>query len=84
MRAGSARVDRFAAGKPSLFFARAKDGTGPRVFIKTPRPDRVRSRREARGRFKREVAAYETLADYGLPRLLDDNAETWNDGRTPM
>lgn len=39
---------------------------------------------KARKRFKREVAAYETLADLGLPRILDHNAETWEDRRTAM
>jgi eukaryotic-like serine/threonine-protein kinase len=73
----------FRGGQGISFGARAADGSGPRVFIKTLRPNRVRDLR-ARRRFKREVGAYETLADLGLPRLLDHNAETWEDRRTPM
>lgn len=70
-------------GQGRSFVAQPKDGSGPRVFIKTLRLDR-RTDRQARGRFNREVETYDTLADVGLPQLLDHNAKTWKDGRTPM
>jgi len=76
-------AEHFRGGQGVSFTARAKDGDGPRVFIKTLRPDRVRNL-PARRRFKREVAAYETLADLGPPRIFDHNADTWEDCRTPM
>ncbi|MGC2654091.1 MAG: protein kinase [Mycobacterium sp.] len=73
----------FRGGQGVSFTARARDGSGPRVLIKTLRPDRVRNL-QARRRFKREVSAYETLAGLGPPRILDHNASTWEDRRTPM
>jgi len=38
----------------------------------------------ARARFRREAAAYETLAGLGPPRLIEHNADSWNDGNTPL
>lgn len=71
-------------GRPSVsFVATAKDGSGLRAFVKTLRADRARDRR-ARRRFKREAVAYETLAGLGLPQLFGHNAESCEDGRTPM
>jgi serine/threonine protein kinase len=63
--------------------ATPKDGNGPRVFVKTLRPDRLGDRR-ARGRFHREVGIYETLDGLGLPTLIDHNADRFKDGRTPL
>ncbi|WP_155766819.1 serine/threonine protein kinase, partial [Mycobacterium intracellulare] len=51
------------------------------AFIKRLRRDRDP---RARKRFRREAVAYATLTDLGLPRLIEDNSETWDDGRTPM
>lgn len=70
-------------GQGDSFIARPKVGGGPRVFVKTLRDDRVRDRR-ARGRFRREVGIYESLDGLGLPRLIDHNAATWKDCRTPL
>jgi serine/threonine-protein kinase len=44
---------------------------------------RVRDDR-ARRRFRREAAVYETLAGLGPPRLLDHNAESWENLGQPM
>src|ERR1700716_1959983 len=33
---------------------------------------------------RREAAAYETLAGLGPPRLIEHNADSWNDGNTPL
>jgi serine/threonine-protein kinase len=63
-------------GQGQGFLGIASDGSGQRAFIKTL--TRQRDRR-ARGRFLREVAAYETLAGTGVPVLLDHNAEAWED-----
>jgi serine/threonine protein kinase len=70
-------------GQGDSFIARPKDGNGPRVFVKTLRPDRVGDRR-ARGRFHREVGIYETLDGLGLPTLIDHNADRFKDGRIPL
>jgi serine/threonine-protein kinase len=71
-------------GQAHSFIARPINGDGaPCVFIKTLHRTRVNDRR-ARGRFKREVTAYETLAGVGPPTLIDHNAETWLDRGTPM
>jgi len=63
------------------FLASAVDGSGRHAFIKTLRRP---NSRHARGRFRREVAAYETLAGLGPPALIEHNAEFWEDGRTPL
>ena len=68
-------------GQGISFVAIAKDGSGREVFIKRLRRDR---NPQARKRFRREAVAYATLADLGLPRLIEDNSETWDDGQTPM
>lgn len=73
----------FRGGQSVSFVARAKDGSGPVVFIKHLHPRRV-TNLEARRRFKREVGAYEALAGLGPPRIFDNNADTWEDRRTPM
>jgi hypothetical protein len=71
-------------GQAHSFIARPINGDGaPCVFIKTLQRTRVNDSR-ARGRFKREVTAYETLAGLGPPTLIDHNAETWLDRGTPM
>ena len=70
-------------GQGDSFIARPKDGNGPRVFVKTLRPDRVGDRR-ARGRFHREVGIYETLDGLGLPILIDHNADRFKDGHIPL
>ncbi|EPQ75824.1 serine/threonine protein kinase [Mycobacterium marinum] len=72
---------RFSGGQGESFVAAEKGGSGRQAFVKTLR--RVTNAR-ARGRFKREVVAYETLTGLGLPRLLDHNVESCDDGRTPM
>jgi len=38
----------------------------------------------ARKRFRREAVAYETLSGLGLPGLLEDNSEAWEDSDTPL
>jgi hypothetical protein len=73
----------FSGGQGVSFVARAKGDSGPLVFIKELHPRRVPNL-EARGRFKREVGAYEALAGLGPPRIFDHNADTWEDCRTPM
>ncbi|WP_428338666.1 serine/threonine protein kinase [Mycobacterium sp.] len=71
-------------GQGDSFIGRPIDGDGkPSVFIKTLHKTRVNDRR-ARGRFKREVTAYETLAGLGPPTLIDHNAEIWLERGTPM
>ena len=68
-------------GQGKGFLGTASDGSGQRAFIKTL--TRQRDRR-ARGRFRREAAAYETLAGIGVPALLDHNAEAWEDLSQPL
>lgn len=70
-------------GQAVSFIAKPKDGNGPQVFIKTLNQQRMRQH-QARGRFMREVAIYESLKGLGLPELYDDNTETWADGNTPL
>ncbi|MCC9184332.1 protein kinase domain-containing protein [Mycolicibacterium mageritense] len=72
---------RFNGGQSSSFLATAADGSGAQAFIKTLK--RVREDR-ARRRFRREAAVYETLAGLGPPKLLDHNAESWEDIGQPM
>jgi eukaryotic-like serine/threonine-protein kinase len=73
----------FQGGQSVSFTAIARDGSGVRAFVKTLRRDRLKDVR-ARGRFRREATAYETLAALGPPRLFDDNADTWRDLGSPM
>jgi eukaryotic-like serine/threonine-protein kinase len=56
--------------------------TGEPGFAKTLRePKNV----VARGRFHREVAAYETLSNCaGVPRLLDHNADRWKESESDL
>lgn len=68
-------------GQGHGFLAVASDDSGQRAFIKIL--SRQRDRR-ARGRFRREVAAYETLEGTGVPILLDHNAEAWEDLSKPL
>ena len=68
-------------GQGRGFLGIALDGSDQRAFIKTL--TRQRDRR-SRGRFRREVAAYETLAGTGVPVLLDHNAEAWEDLSKPL
>lgn len=70
-------------GQGESFVARPKDDSGPRVFVKTLRPDRLRDRR-ARGRFHREVGIYETLEGLGLPTLIEHNADRFRDSGIPL
>ena len=74
---------RFQGGQSVSFSAIARDDSSVRAFVKTLRQDRLKDAR-ARGRFRREAVAYETLAGLGPPRLLDDNADTWRDLGGPM
>jgi len=64
----------FRGGQGISFVATATDGSGRRAFIKT-----LQRRRDmrARARFRREAAAYETLAGLGPPRLIENNADSW-------
>ena len=71
----------FRGGQGVSFVASAVDGSGRQAFIKTLRRP---NSKPARGRFRREVAAYETLAGLGPPALIEHNAEFWEDGRTPL
>lgn len=72
---------RFRGGQSSSFLATATDGSGRKAFIKTL--TRVREDK-ARRRFRREAAAYETLAGLGPPRLYEHNADTWQQLGEPM
>ena len=51
------------------------------VFIKELRQNEHPA---ARGRFAREVHAYETLQHPGLPRLIEHNANDWRDKRIAL
>jgi serine/threonine protein kinase len=64
----------FVGGQGRSF--RAESSAGERVFIKELLHN---NRRAARGRFAREVAAYETLEHPGLPKLIDHNGRDWQD-----
>jgi len=70
-----------SGGQGQGFLAVARDGSGQRAFVKV-----LTRQREikARGRFRREVAAYETLAGAGIPKLLDHNAKHWEDKSVPL
>jgi hypothetical protein len=63
----------FRGGQGISFVATATDGSGRRAFIKT-----LQRRRDmrARARFRREAAAYETLAGLGPPLLIENNADS--------
>lgn len=63
------------------FFARRRDDEALRAFVKTLR--RPRSW-EARKRFRREAAAYETLGGPGIPRLIEHNSHEWTDKRAEL
>lgn len=73
----------FRGGQGFSFTATAKNGSGRKAFVKTLKPERVRDRR-ARERFHREAVAYETLDDYGLPRVIEHNAHRWCDRNAPL
>lgn len=65
-----------SGGQGKSFEARARDGSGRCVFIKElAKPWIV----EARKRFRREVTTYETLSHPGLPSLIEDNSDAWED-----
>jgi len=68
-------------GQGQGFLAVATDGSGTLAFIKTLTRTGDRT---ARGRFRREVAAYETLVGAGVPALLDHNADQWANNRVPL
>jgi serine/threonine protein kinase len=68
-------------GQGASFLATWRDGTDGHVFIKELRRPRDL---EARKRFRREVAAYETLKHPSLPNLIDDNSAEWEDVATPL
>jgi serine/threonine-protein kinase len=68
-------------GQGTGFAAESTDGSGQRAFIKTLRRPRDI---EARKRFRREVAAYETLTHDGIPRLLDHNSGDWGNTVVPL
>jgi serine/threonine-protein kinase len=51
------------------------------VFVKELRRPRDA---KARKRFRREVAAYETLNHHGLPNLVADNSIEWEDATVPL
>ena len=72
---------RRAGGQGDSFLAEPTDGSGPRVFIKELRNYQ---KLEARKRFRREVAAYETLDHPGLPTLIEHNSEEWEDRNAPL
>jgi serine/threonine protein kinase len=72
---------RVRGGQSLSFTATAKDGSGRRAFVKTLRQP---WNKQARGRFRREATTYDTLKELGLPQLLDDNADCWEDGSTPL
>jgi serine/threonine protein kinase len=57
-------------------FVAVDDSTGRQAFVK--RLHRPRDT-EARKRFYREVAAYETLSHRGLPKLFEANREQWRE-----
>jgi eukaryotic-like serine/threonine-protein kinase len=60
---------------------RAVDSDGTVAFIKTLKHQRDR---KARGRFRREVIAYENLAGAGVPALLEHNSDKWESSRLPL
>jgi len=63
-------------GQGASFLASPRAGDGPVVFVKTLlRPRDMRARK----RFAREVAAYETLSNPGIPRLVAHNRDDWRD-----
>ena len=68
-------------GQGTSFLATWRDGTDGRVFIKELRKPRDL---EARKRFRREVAAYETLNHPNLPNLIEDNSAEWEDVAIPL
>jgi serine/threonine-protein kinase len=70
-----------SGGQGDSFLAERIDGSGPRVFVKELREYR---KLEARKRFRREVAAYETLDHSGLPTLIGHNSEDWEDRSIPL
>jgi eukaryotic-like serine/threonine-protein kinase len=65
----------FVGGQGRSFLAESRDGTGQIVFVKML----IRHRDgRARGRFRREAVAYETLPpESGIPRLTAHNADAW-------
>lgn len=68
-------------GQGFSFLATAKDGTEGRVFVKELRQPK---NKKARKRFRREVAAYETLSHPGLPILVEDNSAEWQNVGVPL
>jgi serine/threonine protein kinase len=72
---------RIRGGQGTSFVAQAHDGAPALVFVKVL--NRQRDHR-ARGRFAREVGAYETLDVAGLPKLLEHNANEWRDASVPL
>jgi eukaryotic-like serine/threonine-protein kinase len=72
---------KLGGGQGSSFLATAKDGTEGRFFVKRLRKHKSE---EARKRFRREVAAYETLNHLGLPKLVDDNSVEWQNLQVPL
>lgn len=69
------------AGGQGTGFVGTNDA-GERAFIKLMHP-RIRQNRQARARFRREVTAYDTLANHpGIPKLVDHNADSWRGDAT--